>query len=296
MWEGQRSRSLFFDFDSGRHLFCFFLQKSRRGQPSVSHKSNFKPVQSELGVWNVLGALGGTWTKLGMNVEWNKLLGAREINLSTWWIAAEETVSWLSENMGRNEETGRFFPCLFFFLSNSTGRYTRDKLVSSHSCLLCKLSPGCKEIRWEGLEKDGLTVVHVGGFVGTPLAVFTIAQEHNLVLAEGRAASRRLGGTQGEVQGVDANTWCDLGNSYHFVLPQLSLVFSLWWWAGAHPGCSFHIFTPRCRSHHGKAFTFLWCTCMQWDKARVLLPYLPSLPFCGVSFTSKLIKRDPLKL
>lgn len=79
-----------------------------------------------------------------MNVEWNKLLGARGVNTRIWWIAAEERVGWLSGNTGRNEETEQFFPCLFP-PPNPTGRYTRDKLVSVHSCLLCQLSSGCKK-------------------------------------------------------------------------------------------------------------------------------------------------------
>lgn len=142
-----------------------------------------------------------------MNVEWNKLLGARGVNTSAWWIAAEKTVSWLSGNTGGNEGAEQFLPCLFP-PPNSTGRYTRDKLISSHSCFLCQLSSGCKEIRWAGLGKDGMTMVHTHrpqGFLCTPLAACTIAQEQNLLLAEGRAESRRLGGTQGKEQDVDAN-------------------------------------------------------------------------------------------
>lgn len=99
---------------------------------------------------------------MGVNVEWNELLGAKGINATMWWVAAEQTVSLLSGNMGRNEET--HLPLSFF--SSKFHRQIYEGQTSLFPQLfalpallrMCRNQVGRAGERWDGCGAYG------GGF------------------------------------------------------------------------------------------------------------------------------------
>lgn len=155
-----------------------------------------------------------------------------------------------------------------------------DKLVLFLQlfALSALLFPESKQIKRVELEKDGMTVMHMGEFVWTSLAASAVAQEKKLLVAGWRVDSRKVEQEAGRNPGKGAGCGCkqliQSGEELLTMFFSHSLVLSFPY------GCELeHLQSAACQPSRYpplaaekamavSASAFISCARMQWAKAQ----------------------------